>query len=228
MSEFPTVQPQLRRLIMDGLSAPYMSESCQDATVTGNHYQSVLLGEERTQGFRTAREGFFDRIDFVERTVLDLGSNLGELSREARRRGATLVDGYEYDGYFIELANLINAYNGTTRVSFSASDITDPRIYTGSYDIVLAFAVFNYIGAVLDRVAEVTDGVLVIETHALNDDLATYVDQISVLFPHHVTLGESDWGGSFPDDVKRAVLVFAKDAQTLKTFVPCTVTESSA
>lgn len=228
MSDFPTVRPELRRLIIDGLSAPYMSESCQDATQTGNHYQSVLLGEERTQGFRTGREGFLDQIEFNGHTVLDLGSNLGELSRAARRRGATFVDGYEYDRYFIELANLINAYNGTTRVSFSARDITDPSVYTGSYDIVLAFAVFNYVGSVLDQLAEITDGVVVAETHALNDDLATYVDQLSVYFSHHVLLGLSDWGGSFPADVKRAVLVFAKDARMLETLVPGQYAEKDA
>jgi SAM-dependent methyltransferase len=216
MSAVPSCRAELRALILEGLNVRYTAESCQDAIETGNHYQSLLLGDERTSGFRTAREGFLDRIAFDGRTVLDLGSNLGELSREARRRNAILVDGYEYDPYFIELANLVNAYNGTTRVSFYQRDITDPDCYVGSYDIVLAFSVFTYVARVLERVADVCDGIFVVETHRLDDNLASYVDPISAFFPHYRLLGESDWGGTFPKDVTRAVLVFAKQAATIE------------
>ncbi len=219
MSAVPSLRAELRRLILDGLSDPYTAESCQDAIQTGNHYQSLLLGDERTSGFRTAREDFLDRISFDGRTVLDLGSNLGELSREARRRGAVLVDGYEYDSYFIELANLVNAYNGTTRVSFHQRDITDPACYTGSVDVVLAFSVFTYISGVLEQIARVCKGILVVETHRLDDNLALYIGQISAFFPHHRLLGESDWGGAFPQDVTRAVLVFAQQAETLEEYL---------
>jgi ribosomal protein L11 methylase PrmA len=130
-----------------------VSESCCDSIQTGNHYQSVALGAETTEGFRSARTEILDRIDFADKDVLDLGSNLGELSRAARARGARLVDGYELDPFFVDVANTINAYTRTSRVSFHTRDITDPGAYTDDYDIVLAFSVAHYVYSVLDVLA---------------------------------------------------------------------------
>ena len=81
-------KPSLEKLIAEGLEANYI-ESCKDQIETGNHYQSVSLGTTTSLGFRASRERVLDLIDCRGATVLDLGSNLGELSRGARRRGAT-------------------------------------------------------------------------------------------------------------------------------------------
>ena len=109
----PTIDERLRDVILEALAVSYISTSCKDEIETGNHYQSVTLGDVRTEGFRNERDEFLDMIDFRNKTVLDLGSNLGELSRAARARGAAVVDGFEYDPFFVEIACAVNAYNKT-------------------------------------------------------------------------------------------------------------------
>ena len=100
---------------------------------------------------REDRGRFLDALDLRGRTVLDLGSNLGEISREARARGAALVDGFEIDPYFNEIAQLVNVLTGTTGVSFYERDMADPATYGEPYDVVLAFSAFRFIADRLDR-----------------------------------------------------------------------------
>jgi hypothetical protein len=207
----------LKELILRSLQTAYVARSCKDGIETGNHYQSVWLGDDRTTGFRTDRAGILDQIEFTGKRVLDLGSNLGEISRAARARGATLVDGFEYDKVFLETAHAINAYNRTTRVSFFHRDITDRAVYCERYDIVLALSVFTYVRSVLDRIADITDQILVVETHKLDGNLETdYVAPVREYFPHYRVLGQSEWGSCFDQQYKRSIIVFSKDRTTLE------------
>jgi 2-polyprenyl-3-methyl-5-hydroxy-6-metoxy-1,4-benzoquinol methylase len=151
--QIPTIKPALKKLILDALAMRYTSVSGKEQIATGNHYQSVTLGDEHTTGFRSVRDSFLDQINLRGKRVLDLGANLGEISRAARARGAAVVDGFEYDPFFVEMAQAVNAYNGTTGVSFYERDITDLASYVERYDIVLAFSVFTYIHAILERLA---------------------------------------------------------------------------
>ena len=96
VSNYP-VKKELKDLILNSLSADYVSESCKDSIQTENHYQSVTLENIQTAAARTDRSKFLDQIDLEGKKVLDLGSNLGEVSRAARTHGAYLVDGFEYD-----------------------------------------------------------------------------------------------------------------------------------
>jgi len=201
---------KLKALILEKLDAPYTSLSTTGQLPTGNHYQSVKLGNLRTRGFRDDRAEILDQIDFTGKKVLDLGSNLGELSREARARGARLVDGFEWDPYFIELAEAINAFNGTTRVSFTQRNIADPAAYEEHYDVVLAFSVFTYIRQCLPRIAEITN-LLVIETHKLAGNFdAGYIDPLADHFPYFRILGSSDWGANVDGEGARAIVMLGK------------------
>lgn len=212
----PTTKQQLRQLILDAISANYTAESCQDRIITGNHYQSLQLGDTRTQGFRTPRLEFLSQIDFADRRVLDIGSNLGELSRTVRQLGASLVDGFEYDPYFIEIANLVNAYNDVTRVSFFQRDATNPAIYREHYDIVLAFSVFTYASRALEQIAAITDELFILETHKLENNLESdYIRPVARYFPHYRILGETEWGTAMDQNQSRAVIVFAKEESKL-------------
>ncbi|MDO9458649.1 MAG: class I SAM-dependent methyltransferase, partial [Alphaproteobacteria bacterium] len=99
--------------------------------------KAIERGERLHKGGRPYRESFMNQIDFRGRTVLDIGANTGENSRIARRLGATLVDGYEYDPYFVEIGRLVNAAAGMTRVSLFQGDATRPELFDGmKYDIV--------------------------------------------------------------------------------------------
>lgn len=217
-----TTREELKDVILRGLSREYISESCQDKIETGNHYQSVRLGDEMTRGFRSPRFDILDELSFSGRSVLDLGSNLGETSRAARSRGAVLVDGFEYDRYFVEMANLINAYNGTTRVSFHQRDITDPAVYGAGYDIVMALAVFIYVRPVMEVLAGVTREAFILETHRIDDNLESfYMSAIRPFFPAYTKLRDTEWGLPHEDEpVRRAFFVFARDEETLSCIVP--------
>ncbi|MDQ3820539.1 MAG: class I SAM-dependent methyltransferase, partial [Acidobacteriota bacterium] len=212
----PTSKLELKELILKALGTQYTSESCKDRIQTGNHYQSITLGDRKTSGFRTSRDELLNRIDFKGKKVLDLGSNLGEISRAVRARGASLVDGFEYDPYFIETANLINAYNEVTRVSFYQRDITEPSVYVEQYDIVIALSVFTYVQTVLDKIAQITKQAFIVETHKLEGDLETaYLMPLLQHFPCYQILGESEWGIPLDNSQKRAVIIFAKDEAKL-------------
>jgi SAM-dependent methyltransferase len=158
-----------------------------------------------------------DEIEFSGRTVLDLGSNLGETSRAARERGATMVDGFEYDRYFVDLANMINAYNGTTRVSFFPRDITDPAVYRERYDVVIALAVFVYVRPLMPVLADVAREGFILETHRLDDNLESfYLSAILPHFPAYTKLRETEWGVPHEDQpVRRGIFAFARDQHTL-------------
>jgi SAM-dependent methyltransferase len=229
MMDSLNIKKEFKELILRCLSANYMGESCKDGIKTLNHYQSVALGEIQTTGVRTDRSKFLDQIDLQGKRVLDLGSNLGEVSRAARVRGACLVDGFEYDQYFVEIANLINAYNGTTRVSFYQRDITDPLVYDEHYDVVLAFSVFVYIHPVLEQIASITDQLLVLETHKLEGNLDSYyLKPVLQYFPCYRILGESEWMADHGDSGKRAIIAFAKEESAMASAFEASLVNTEA
>jgi SAM-dependent methyltransferase len=212
----PSIDDQLKQLILEALTFPYVSSSCKDAIETGNHYQSVVLGQVRTQGFRSDRSEFLDLISFEGKKVLDLGSNLGEVSRAVRNRGACLVDGFEYDPFFVEIAYALNALNRTTRVSFYECDMTDPSVYRESYDVVLAFSVAHYVYPILAHVAPITKTLFIVETHRLQGNLeSVYVKNVTHFFPAYRILGYSDWSVSNDEGGQRAVIAFARTEEVL-------------
>ena len=57
MTPAELLETDLRELILRGLGEHYMSVTCTDGEriQTGNHYQSVSLGDVRTRGFRDDR-----------------------------------------------------------------------------------------------------------------------------------------------------------------------------
>jgi len=212
----PSIEDHLKQLIQEALTVPYVSSSCKDAIETGNHYQSVELGQARTQGFRSDRNEFLDLISFEGKKVLDLGSNLGEVSRGARNRGACLVDGFEYDPFFVEIACALNALNKTTRVSFYECDMTDPSVYREPYDVVLAFSVAHYVYPILKHLEPIIQKLLVVETHRLQGNLeSVYIENVTKYFPAYRILGYSDWNVSSDQGGQRAVIAFARNEEVL-------------
>jgi len=179
---------------------------------TSNKYQSVRVGDQVSPGYRADRSTLFDAFNFTGKSVLDCGCNLGELSRLARQRGASLVDGYEYDPYFVKIGQAVNAHNGISRVSFYERDLTDPTIYTDTFDVTLAFSVYPYVSPVLAEIAERTREVLIVETHDMIELRKRYIKPISKYFPAHSFVATTDYGFG---KGKRAVFIFAKKDEYL-------------
>src|SRR5215207_9174094 len=99
------LQNDVAGILESVLSEPVISESPHQ--VTGGGYQTVRLGERERGGFRMTRPNLLPGFELEGRAVCDLGANLGEISRDLRRAGAGLVDAYEYDPLFTQLARYI-------------------------------------------------------------------------------------------------------------------------
>ena len=207
--EIPSHQEHYIKEILNATKTSYISKSIEGNIKTGNNYQSIAFGDTMREGTRPTRHQFLDFINFEGRTVLDIGANTGEVSRTIRLLGADLVDGVEYDPFFVETGRMIHAAMG----SLFQGDATHPGFYRGkSYDIVVALSVFVYIKRVLPQIAKATD-VLVFETHTLDHGLGMYLDAVTPHFPAYRHLGFTEKNQNLSRS--RAFLIFAKDAETL-------------
>lgn len=213
ISELPSHQEQYIQDIVEATKVSYISTSIQDNIITGNNYQSLSLKKTLREGTRTDRNTFLRQVDFKGKTVLDIGANTGEMSRSIRLLGADLVDGVEYDPFFVETGRMINGAVGATRVSLFQGDATHPGFYKGkTYDIVVALSVYVYIKNVMAELAQITD-VLVFETHTLDHGLQMYLDAVLPHFPVYQHVGYSQMSDQLRRS--RAFLIFAKDQAAL-------------
>lgn len=215
--DVPSLKHELRELIIKETQKPYVSRSIRDAISTGNNYQTLALENTLRQGGRQSRERFLFQIDFRGKSVLDIGANTGENSRIVRRLGAGLVDGYEYDPYFVETGRAVNALTGMTRVSLFQGDCTRPELFNGmKYDVVLALSVWVYLKETIKDVTAITD-VMVFETHTLDHGIEAYYKPITKYFPHAVSLGYSD----LPKDPhkSRMFIVFGKTKEGIESLL---------
>jgi hypothetical protein len=78
---YESIQANLRETIMTHLKTPAVSLSSHEAKRTGNAYQAIRLGDQVIPGFRSAQRHVFAGVNLKNKTVLDLGSNLGEVAR---------------------------------------------------------------------------------------------------------------------------------------------------
>jgi hypothetical protein len=209
----PSITEKLQNLCIDAMKVRYTSISSERGIKTGNNYQSIDFDKTLTVGGRPARNIFFDHVEFRGATALDIGANTGEQSRLARKRGASLVDGIEYDPYFVRTGRAINAATNMTRVSLFQGDATNPDTYSAfpAYSMLMCFAVWVYIDKVLDTLAEKSD-VVFFETHTLDHGLDMYTRPMTKHWPHFRIMGYDQK----PDMRKsRCVLMFAKTKEQL-------------
>ncbi|MGV8026742.1 MAG: class I SAM-dependent methyltransferase [Anaerolineaceae bacterium] len=213
----PSFIDQYKKMIINAMNEPYIARSNFNSIPTGNNYQTIDLGDVEQKGGRLNRLKFLYQIDFQDKTVLDLGANTGENSRIVRRLGAKLVDGIEYDPYFVEIGRAINAVSGMTRVSLFQGDCTKPQEFEGKrYDIVLALAVWVYLQDTIKDVAEITDA-LVFETHTLDHGMEFYYEPVLKYFPYAVSLGYSD--KPLDPHKSRMFAIFGKNQADIDTLI---------
>jgi SAM-dependent methyltransferase len=213
------LRESLDNLIRQSLSKKYTSFSSQNQIPTGNAYQSVQLRDKVYGGFRTLRSTVLAGLELEGAKVLDLGCNLGELSRLARKEGAALVDGFEYDSFFVQIGQAVNALNGVSRVSFYQRDVTDPSIFIEPYDIIFSFSVFAYTQKVLPQIAQNCRRFFVLETHKVTESWPKeYIDKVTDHFPYYCIVKRTDWGQSL-DDGARLLLVYAHEQSEITNFL---------
>jgi hypothetical protein len=133
--------------------------------------------------------GVLERITLEGKKVLVVGAGVGDTCRAARSLGAAIVDGFEPDDRLVRVGRLLNVYHQTSRVSMYHREIARPDAYNEPYDVVLFLAPFDAFAGVLDRVAGMTDGLLVTALPDLDESLALVVES----FKHHEVL-DADGG----------------------------------
>lgn len=215
--DVPSLKGELRELIIKATKVPYVARSIHQLIPTGNNYQTLALDNTLRQGGRQSRESFLYRIDFNGKTVLDIGANTGENSRIVRKLGASLVDGYEYDPYFVEIGRAVNALTGMTRVSLFQGDCTRSELFKGmKYDLVIALSVWVYMQETIKDIAKITD-IMVFETHTLDHGIEFYYQPILEHFPHAISMGYSD--KPLDPHKSRMFVVFGKDKAAIENIV---------
>lgn len=216
VAALPTFKAELQELIARTVATPYISTSTHNGITTGNSYQTLFLDGKKTQG-REDREKYLRMVDLANKSLMDIGCNMGEMSRLARYLGADAVDGFEYDPSFVEIGRAVNALNGITGVSLYQADVTQPDFFKNRrYDAVLALNVWVYIERQFAHFPDMAPLVL-FETHTLDHGLKFYYDRLLPHYPHATCLSLSDFG----DDPTRtrAFIALATSSEELDGFV---------
>ena len=68
-----------------------------------NNYQSTIDGKKGQRDLEK-RKKFFDKEDFIDKTILDVGCNVGQMCDFAASLGATTVLGIDFDKTAITIA----------------------------------------------------------------------------------------------------------------------------
>jgi 2-polyprenyl-3-methyl-5-hydroxy-6-metoxy-1,4-benzoquinol methylase len=188
-SQLRDLQHAVERVLEGALSEHVLSESPHQST--GNAYQTIRLGEQPRVGFRLARPNLLAGFAIENRSVCDLGANLGEISRDLRRAGASHVDAYEYDPFFTQVARYVTAYNGLTDIAHLRADVSEHGFMRGSYDVCVGLSAFSFMRKNIEYICDQTAELMVIETHEVRDEawLALYVRPIARRFPHWCCFG---------------------------------------
>ena len=149
----PTLRPQLRELVLDGLRD---SIGERPAEPDG----PVVLADAATQ----RRLEALAELTFAGRRVLDLGAGIGDVSRYARRSGAELVDAIDRDADRVELGRLLTVLQDVDRISWFEGDAGLASTYADEYDFIFAFGpALEAMRPILPRVVQNLRGVLVCE-----------------------------------------------------------------
>ncbi len=206
----------LLSLINEALAQPTTSYSSFNNIITGNAYQSLMLRDSVTAGFRKRDDSLFAGIPLPGQRFVDLGCNLGEKTRLAALAGATYAEGIEYEEFFVRIGGLVSTYNRTTNAVIRQGDVTKPGCLTADFDIGACFSAFVYVEQNLAEILSKLRRLFILETHALDDAwYDNYIRKIEPLMPHWVLYGFTDHGAGQVNSY-RALLAFARDRETVE------------
>ena len=92
--------------------------------------------------------------------MLELDSGLGDLAREVRARGATMVDAFEREPELVDLARLAAAQEELTRVSYFNGDVKDAALEC-RYDLAFLIGASASSPEAIEQIAPAVDAVIV-------------------------------------------------------------------
>lgn len=167
-----------RTLRGDLLDVPKKEDIEAVMALPGCEYQKVLL----PRGYHTAREYMhlhgsrestfsqFSNVDFQGRSVLDIGSALGDMLFRAERRGASRLVGIEMMKKRFEASMAIGSLLGS-RANFYNVDFLNVDFFD-NFDDVLLLNVIHHVSDVrsfFHKAAKLTKKRLIVEFPTLND-----------------------------------------------------------
>jgi ribosomal protein L11 methyltransferase len=109
-------------------------------------------------------------ISFADKTVLDMGCNVGTFTFQAARRGARLAAGTDLVPEAIAVCNILREQNGLDNTAFFVSDILCPEA-AGRYDMVL---LVDIIGKRIIRSGRIAPLVRTMDAYAAHELVLTF------------------------------------------------------
>jgi SAM-dependent methyltransferase len=187
----PTLRPQLQELLASALAERTAGDDDADASPL-DPAAAVVRDDAATRRRLAALDG----LTLHCRRVLDLGADLGDLARAARRAGAELVDAVEIDPARVELARLLCVLQDVDRVSWFEGDAGLGSTYADEYDVILAFGpALPAMRPILPRVVQNLRGVLLAELPPSGPAIDANDETLATVLPARATLAEPDEAG---------------------------------
>jgi hypothetical protein len=121
--------------------------------------RSLIRRRMRNIAPRPLPIALLDGLDLAGKRVLELDSGLGNLAREVRARGATMVDAFEREPELVYLARLAAAQEELTRVSYFTGDFRDAAL-EGRYDLAFLNGAQAPSPATIEQIARAVDAVV--------------------------------------------------------------------
>lgn len=177
----------------------------------GIPYQSFDIDNEKYCGRRSNPESIHQLIqaaDIENKTILDLGCNIGTHTYIAKKRGAKIAIGVEKYQDMLLFATRINNFNKLNQIYFVEHDLN--QIYQHNSDTVFCFSVDAHIDNKnnLLETLKMAKNCIYLETHA-NKTIQDY-EWLLKEFKNYELLGTTDDGIHTPTNSRLFIRIDAK------------------
>lgn len=155
-----------------------MIKDCKKKRRTWRLYQAVPeLGIEGKKKCHERVRNYKIDVAVVGKRVLDIGSNMGMMSIECSKAGASSVHGIEIEEPYFDTSCVLKEFYGFSNVNFYHTSFKKhfDSMPSGSYDVILSLAVHRWV-AKFDKIGNndffkkmaqllSDNGVLILESH---------------------------------------------------------------
>ena len=91
------------------------------------------------------RKDFFQKKDFINKNVLDVGCNMGQMCKYAFQQGADSILGMDFDKSVIKVANSLLTEEEKNKISYLVDDVDNSTFYTNlnKFDTIMLLSVIE-------------------------------------------------------------------------------------